>query len=61
MKDFRFIELVIDILYYPFHLEVVRIDELDSIDSELLRTFRLANGLLNQTIKENRPNEIYAS
>lgn len=61
MKDFRFIELLVDLLYYPLKLEVYKIKELDQIDPDIVKIFKLCNALINHTIKEYRPNEIYAS
>lgn len=61
MKDFKFIELLVDLLYYPLKLEVYKISELDQIDPDVVKIFKLCNALINHTIKEYRPNEIYTS
>lgn len=61
MKDFRVLELLADMLYYPMSLEVYKISELDSLDPDIVRTFKLCNALITHTIKEYRPNELYAS
>ncbi|KAL4466941.1 hypothetical protein ABPG74_010538 [Tetrahymena malaccensis] len=61
MKDFKLIELLVDLLYYPFKTEVYKMKELDQIDPDTVKIFRLCNVLINNAIKEYRPNELYAS
>ncbi|EAR96945.2 cation channel family protein (macronuclear) [Tetrahymena thermophila SB210] len=61
MKDYKFIELLVDLLYYPFKTEVYKMKELDQIDPDTVKIFKLCNVLINNSIKEYRPNEIYAS
>ncbi|KAL4510112.1 hypothetical protein ABPG72_010305 [Tetrahymena utriculariae] len=61
MKDFKLIELLTDLLYYPFKTEVYKMKELDSIDPDTVKIFKLCNVLINNSIQEYRPNEIYAS
>lgn len=59
LKDFKVIELLTEILYYPFQRKIF---ELDGIHNEgFLRIFQHCYRLIKHIIKEYRPNEIYAS
>ena len=59
LKDMKLIDLLTDILYFPFSLGLIKFDEDYSEDIRLL--FKLCYALIKNTIKEYRPNEIYAS
>jgi len=61
MKDFRFLELLTDIIYYPFKNEMFNISDLTTEDTEIVTIFRLTFRLIKHVIKEYRPNELYAS
>ncbi len=61
MKDFYIIEYLIDILYYPFKLEIYELENIGKIDPEITRIFLLSYRLLLNVIKEYRPNELWAS
>ena len=59
LKDMRLIEVLTDILFYPFALEIY---QLNNIPNELMvHIFRLSYKLIKHTIREYRPNELYAS
>ena len=55
----KLIDLLTDLLYFPFSLGLIKFDEDYSEDIRLL--FKLCYALIKNTIKEYRPNEIYAS
>ena len=61
MKDFKIIERCMDILYYPFRLGLYDIKNLDKVDSDIIKIFKLDYQLIKHIIKEYRPNELYAS
>lgn len=61
MKDFRFLEILTDIIYYPFKNEVFNISDLTNEDNEIVMIFKLTFRLIKHVIKEYRPNELYAS
>ena len=50
-----------DILYYPFKYKLLSISQLADIDEELLKVFILSYKAIMTSIKEYRPNELYAS
>ena len=61
-KDMRLIELLTDILYWPFRIpDFCDIKRLSNVDPEILTIFQLSYRLIKHAIKEFRPNEIYAS
>ena len=69
------LELLTDVLYIPFKLEIYNISNLEEVDSDILKVnlfsflkiydnnkiLRLSYRLIKHIIKEYRPNEIYAS
>lgn len=61
MKDFCFIEMLTDILYYSFINNMFNIKDLSNEDNEIVTIFKLAYRLIKHVIKEFRPNELYAS
>ena len=59
LKDFRLIEILTEILYYPFQLNMFT---LNNIHNQTFKTiFQYCYRLIKHIIKEYRPNEIYAS
>ena len=50
-----------DILYYPFKMKLVDFDNLKDIDEEFLNILKLSYKCVMMSIKEYRPNELYAS
>jgi hypothetical protein len=50
-----------DLIYYPFKYEIVLIDNLKDVDTEFIKIFLLAYKCVMMSIKEYRPNELYAS
>lgn len=50
-----------DVLYYPFRTGLYSLDTLFKEDPDIIRLFKLTYRLVNHTIKEYRPNELYAS
>ena len=42
MKDFRFLEIITDILYYPFKNQAYDISDLTNEDKEIVTIFKLA-------------------
>jgi len=58
LKDFRIIEILTEILFYPFHLKQF---DLKSIPEKFRDLFMLCYRLIKHTIREYRPNEIYSS
>ena len=61
MKDFCFIEMLTDILYYSFINNMFNIKDLKNEDHEIVTIFKLTYRLIKHVIKEFRPNELYAS
>lgn len=61
MKDFYCLELLTDILYYPFARRTFNIHDLSMEDKDIVTIFQLANRLIKHVIKEYRPNELYAA
>ena len=61
MKDFCFIEMLTDILYYSFINGMYNIKDLSNEDNETITIFKLTYRLIKHVIKEYRPNELYAS
>jgi hypothetical protein len=61
VRDFRLIELLTDILYYPFRLELIPLEKVKEFDEEVIRIFLLAYKCLTLAIKEYKPSELYAS
>lgn len=61
LKDMRIIELLTDVLYCPFKNGLYEIKSLSEVDPEIVKIFQLSYRLINHTIREFRPNEIYAS
>ena len=61
MKDCKIIEICMDILYYPFKNGMYNLSQLANVDKDVLKIFQLSYKLINLTIKEFRPNELYAS
>jgi hypothetical protein len=61
VRDFRLLELLMDILYYPFKYKLLEMSQLAEIDEELLKVFILSYKSIMSSIKEYRPNELYAS
>lgn len=57
LKDLKLIEVLTDILFYPFALNIFP----NKIPEDLMTIFRLSYTLIRHTIKEYRPNELYAS
>ena len=69
LKDMKLIELLTDILYYPFknkmfllakNRDARRIEEI-SKSPLVMKIFRLSYRLIKHIIREYRPNELYAS
>jgi len=50
-----------DILYYPFKVGLYEIDKLKAVEADVINIFKLTYKLVNLSIKEYRPNELYAS
>jgi hypothetical protein len=61
VRDFRLLELLMDILYYPFKYKLIDMKYLADIDEELLKVFVLSYKTIMISIREYRPNELYAS
>jgi len=61
LKDMRMIELLTDILFWPFRNGICDIKNMHHMDPELMKIFQLSYRLIKHGIKEYRPNEIYAS
>jgi len=59
LKDFRIIEILTEILYYPFELYYFTLKNIDNISFKII--FQCCYRLIKHVIKEYRPNEIYAS
>ena len=59
LKDMKLIEVLIDILFYPFALGIYRMDTITN--PLMIQVFQLSNKLIKHTIREYRPNELYAS
>ena len=58
LRDFRLIEMLMDTIYYPFRFEHMKLNQCIGYDKDI---FLLAYKCILLTIKEYRPNEIYAS
>lgn len=61
MRDMRMLELLTDLLYYPFHHQLYDCKDLSTCPSEILKIFQLTYRLIKFSICEYRPNEIYCS
>lgn len=61
IKDCKIIEMCMDILYYPFKVGLYELDKLGNIEKDIISIFKLTYKLINLSIKEYRPNELYAS
>ena len=60
IKDLKVIEILCEVLYYPFKAKWFQINEVIQYPL-LLKIFQLAYRLIKHTIREYRPNELYAS
>jgi len=61
LKDMQIIEILTDILYYPFKWKIISFNKINETHKRELRIFQLCYRLIKHTIREYRPNEIYAS
>ena len=61
MRDMKFIELLTDLLFYPFHRKYLDLSNMKGIKSDLFKIFKLSYRLFLFSIREYRPNEMYAS
>ena len=59
LKDMRLIEILTDILFYPFALQMYQLNNIP--DEFMVKVFQLSYRLIKHTIREYRPNELYAS
>lgn len=50
MKDFRFLEIITDILYYPFKNQAYDISDLTNEDKEIVTIFKLAFRVIKHVI-----------
>jgi hypothetical protein len=58
----RFIELLTDLLYYPFGNKFYDPKDLKSVyPMDMIKVFQLSYRLIKFIIREYRPNELYAS
>jgi len=56
----KILDLLCEILFYPFMSEMVKLDEIS--ENLLLRDiFKYCYRLIKHTIREYRPNELYGS
>lgn len=60
-KDMKLIEILVDLLYFPFRNKMYELDKLGDVPSDLIKIFGLSYRLIKFSIKEYRPNELYAS
>lgn len=60
-RDMKLIEILVDLLYFPFRNEMYNLNSLDKVPQFLIMIFRLSYRLIKFSIKEYRPNELYAS
>lgn len=59
LKDMTLIEILTDILYYPFEYKMFTLSEIPNFPMK--QVFQLSYKLIKHTIREYRPNELYAS
>ena len=60
-KDIKLIEILVDLLYFPFKTKIYDLNDLTVIPEDLIKIFILSYRLIKFSIKEYRPNELYAS
>lgn len=60
-KDFNFIELLVDLIHYPFMNEFYRIDKIHKDELYAPQMISLCYSCLRYAIMEYRPSELYAS
>ena len=60
MRELKIIELIIDILYYPFYKDFYKLADLKQ-EMHVTKICRLAYTLLKLIVKDNYNNELYAS
>lgn len=53
--------MCMDILYYPFKVGMFDLQQLSNVEKDIIYIFKLTYKLINLSIKEYRPNELYAS
>ena len=46
MKDFKLIEILMDIVYYPFKFELIKLEKINELDEDLMMVFKLVYRLL---------------
>lgn len=61
MKDFKVIDHLLDILYYPFELGRYYLKRIEIIEKDVQQLFRDSYLLIKRIIKDYQPNELYAS
>lgn len=59
LKDMALIEILTDILYYPFEYQLFKLNNIPN--PLMVQVFQLSHKLIKHTIREYRPNELYAS
>ena len=59
IRDMYFIEILTDMLFYPFHLKLYQLDDLS--DELMVQIFQHCHKLIRMAIHEFRTNEVYAS
>jgi hypothetical protein len=59
-KDMKILELLCEILFYPFMTKSIGLNEICT-NLHLRKIFRLCYRLIKHTIREYRPNELYGS
>ena len=60
-KDMKLLEILVDLLYFPFKSKIYDLNDLSEIPSDVIKIFILSYRLIKFSIKEYRPNELYAS
>ena len=59
LKDMFLIEILADILYFPFELKLATLNEIPNVLFK--QVLQLSNKLIKHTIREYRPNQLYAT
>lgn len=60
LKDFGIIDILVELLYYPFRNNIYTLQKLE-MDSYFAKTLELTYTSIRYTIAEYRPNELYSS
>lgn len=60
-RDMKMIEILVDLLYFPFRNHIYELKDLVVVPEDLIKIFTLSYRLIKFSIKEYRPNELYAS